>query len=193
MPSKITQKPTVAKILRDQRKRKGWTQEKLSESSGVAVRTIQRIENAKVEPHFQTLALLASSLELDVHELSEAGYAEDEKLSGAPERKWLLMFHLSPVIGFIIPFASLIAPLILWAYKRSDHPLYDKHGRAVVNFHLTLSLAFMAGVLLLVIFFEVGLILLILTSVFTLTQIILNTLKVLKNENYKYPLAVKFL
>ena len=193
MPSEITQKATVAKNLRDQRKRKGWSQEKLSESSGVAVRTIQRIENAKVEPHLQTLALLAGSLELEVHELLSGGFAEDEKLSGASERKWLLMFHLSPLIGFIIPFGNIIVPLILWAYKRSDHPIYDEHGRAVINFHLTVSLAFLLGVFLLLMLFEVGLILLILISIFTLSQIILNTQKMLKDETFKYPLVIKFL
>ena len=187
MPSNITEKATVAKNLRHQRKRKGWTQEQLSESSGVAVRTIQRIENAKVEPHLQTLALLAGSLALDVQELTAIAYTEDTAQGGAADRKWLLLLHLSPIAGFMIPFASLVVPLILWAYKRDDHPLYDAHGRAVVNFHLTVTLAFMAGVALLLVLFQVGILLIILTSAYTLALILLNARRVMNNESYKFP------
>lgn len=193
MPSNTKEKAAVAMNLRHQRKRKGWMQEQLSESSGVAVRTIQRIENAKVEPHLQTLALLAGSLELDVNELSTMASAEDVSPGGAAHRKWLLLLHLSPIVGFIIPFANLIVPLILWAYKRDESPLYDEHGRAVVNFHMTVTLAFMAGVALLLVLLQVGILLLILTSAYTLALILLNTRRVMKNESYKYPLSVKLL
>lgn len=193
MPSNTTEKATVAKNLRHQRKRKGWTQEQLSENSGVAVRTIQRIENAKVEPHLQTLALLAGALEIEGHELSTTASTEDAAQGGAADRKWLLMLHLSPIVGFVIPFANLIVPLILWAYKRDDHPLYDAHGRAVVNFHLTVTLAFMAGVALLLVLFQVGILLIMLTTAYALALILWNARRVMNNESYKYPLSVKFI
>jgi len=44
------------------------TQEKLAERSGVAVRTIQRLE-AGEDASLETLALIASALEVDVQEL----------------------------------------------------------------------------------------------------------------------------
>lgn len=186
-------KATVAKNLRYQRMRKGLTQEQLSESSGVAIRTIQRIENAKVEPHLQTLTLLAKALELEVHELSLIAPAAGIDQSVAAEIKWLLLLHLFPIVGFILPFANLIVPLILWAYKRDEHPLYDEHGRAVVNFHLTVTLAFMTGVALLLVLFQVGILLIILTSAYTLALILWNVRRVLKNAGYKYPFSVNLL
>lgn len=193
MPSNTNEKAAVASNLRNQRKRKGLTQEQLSESSGVTIRTIQRIENAKVEPHLQTLALLAGSLELEVHELTSMVSTEVADQSGAADCKWLLLLHLSPIAGFIFPFANLIVPLILWAYMRDDHPLYDAHGRAVVNFHLTVTLAFIVGVALLLVFFQVGILLLILTSAYTLVLILVNAQSVVKDKSYKYPLSVKFM
>lgn len=193
MSSNSIEKAAVARNLRLQRRRKGLTQEQLSESSGVAIRTIQRIENAKVEPHLQTLALLADSLGLDVHELSTTSSTEDANKGGAADRKWLLLLHLSPLVGFIIPFTNLIVPLMLWAYKREDSPLFDAHGRAVVNFHLTVTLAFMVGVALLLVLLQVGILLIILTSAYTLVLILLNARSVMKNGSYKYPLSVKLI
>jgi serine-type D-Ala-D-Ala carboxypeptidase/endopeptidase len=190
MPSNGLEKATVARNLRHQRRRKGLTQEQLSESSGVAIRTIQRIENAKVEPHLQTLVLLADTLDLEVHELSAMTSTEDASQGCVADRKWLLLLHLSPIVGFIIPFANLIVPLILWAYKQDDHPLYNEHGRAVVNFHLTVTLVFMAGVALLLVLFQVGLLLIMLTSAYALALILLNARRVMKDENYSYPLSL---
>lgn len=188
-----SEKATVARNLRGQRRRKGMTQEQLSESSGVAIRTIQRIENAKVEPHLQTLALLAGSLGLEVHELSSTASAEYADQGHPADRKWLLLLHLSPVAGFIIPFANLIVPLLLWAFKRDDHPLYNEHGRAIVNFHLTITLAFMAGVALLLVLFQVGLLLILITSGYALALILLNARRVMKDESYSYPLSAKLI
>lgn len=189
----VKDKNIVGENLRFQRKRKAWTQEQLSEESGVAVRTIQRIENAKVEPQLQTLSLLADALDLDVQELSHASFFSEKKQKAAPEKKWILILHLSPITGFIIPFANLIIPLILWVFKKEDHPLYDEHGRAVVNFHLSVTLAFMVGIALMLIVFELGISLLIITSVYALVLIFWNMQKILKNESYSYPLSLNLL
>lgn len=193
MSSNTKEKAAVARNLRHQRKQKGLTQEQLSESSGVAIRTIQRIENARVEPHLQTLSLLARSLEMEVQELMYAEPADETSPTEAAVRKWLLVFHLLPLVGALIPFANLILPLILWAYKRDEHPLFEEHGRAVINFHLTVTLAFMLGIVLLVLLFPVGLLLLILIAVYALILIFWNTKQISKNEGCNYPLSIRFL
>ncbi|WP_299706967.1 DUF4870 domain-containing protein [uncultured Pontibacter sp.] len=64
------------------------------------------------------------------------------------------------------------------------------HGRAVVNFHLTATLAFMAGVALLLILFQLGLLLIMLTSAYAVALILLNARRVMKGENYSYPLSL---
>ncbi|GHA62210.1 helix-turn-helix domain-containing protein [Pontibacter akesuensis] len=186
-------KSTIAQNLLRCRKKKGLTQEQLSEYSGVTVRTIQRIENAKVEPHLQTLSLLAQCLEVKVEELSYAGSADETAPSETALRKWLSLFHLLPLVGVILPFANLILPFILWAYKRDEHPLFDEHGRAVVNFQLTVTLASMLGIVLLVLLFPIGLLLLILTAAYALTLSFWNAKKIIKNQGYNYPLSIRFL
>ena len=186
-------KTTIAQNLLRHRKQKGLTQEQLSESSGVTVRTIQRIENAKVEPHLQTLSLLAQSLEIEVQELSYLEPTDTAAPADTAVRKWLLLFHLLPLMGVLIPFANLILPLILWSYKRDEHPLFEEHGRAVINFHVTVTLAFILGLVLLVLLFRVGLVVLILTAAYALILIFWNAQKIIRNERYNYPFSIRFL
>jgi transcriptional regulator with XRE-family HTH domain len=52
-----------------QRKLKGYTQEELSEKTQVTIRTIQRIENGDVNPHLQTIKLLATALDVEIEDL----------------------------------------------------------------------------------------------------------------------------
>ncbi|UBQ02433.1 helix-turn-helix domain-containing protein [Curtobacterium sp. TXMA1] len=50
------------------RRERGWTQERLAETSGVAVRTVQRLEGGK-EASLETLSAIARALEVPVREL----------------------------------------------------------------------------------------------------------------------------
>lgn len=61
-------------------------------------------------------------------------------------RQTALICHLSAYVGFLVPFASLGLPLIVWLSKRREHPFIDEHGREAVNFQL--SLLIYIGVLL---------------------------------------------
>lgn len=52
----------------DLRRTRGWTQERLAEESGVAVRTIQRLEAGK-DASLETISLIADALGVPVREL----------------------------------------------------------------------------------------------------------------------------
>ena len=55
--------------LLKQRRLKGWTQEQLSERSGVSRSRISKMENGKENFHIESLFLIAQSLEVDFIEL----------------------------------------------------------------------------------------------------------------------------
>jgi len=50
------------------RRERGWTQERLAESSGIAVRTVQRLEGG-ADASLETLSSIARALEVPVREL----------------------------------------------------------------------------------------------------------------------------
>ncbi len=65
----------------------------------------------------------------------------------ALERQWAMWCHLSALAGLIVPFGNFIGPLIIWQVKRNELPALDPHGKAAMNFQLS------------VLIYEIGLVL----------------------------------
>lgn len=172
-----------------QRKLKGFTQEQLSEESSVTIRTIQRIEKGDVQPHLQTVKLLATGLGIDVQDLMVLDNPKEEVI----QRKWMLLIHGSPFFGLIIPLANVLFPLFIWISKANENKIYDDHGRAVVNFHITLNVLLLISLLTFFIlpgfnfFFTGGVFL------YGIIVSIINVSSALNKQTCKYPLSIPFL
>ncbi|MGG5485381.1 DUF4870 domain-containing protein [Gaetbulibacter sp. PBL-D1] len=182
-------KNSLSENLTYQRKLKGYTQEQLSDKTTVTVRTIQRIEKGDVQPHLQTVKLLAAGLEIEIDELLILEDPKEEVI----QRKWMLLLHGSPFLGLIIPFGSILFPLFLWIHKAEDNKVYDAHGRAIVNFHGTITLLFFLSLLSFFIipgynFFISGAIVL-----FAIITTIYNISRSLQTGTFKYPFSISFL
>ena len=180
---------SISEILIYQRKLKGYTQEDLSEKTTVGVRTIQRIEKGETHPHLQTIKLLAAGLDIEVNVLLPLENPNEEVLN----RKWMLLLHGIPFLGFVIPFGNILFPLFLWIHKAEDNDVYDLHGRAVVNFQLSMTLYLVISLLSFFIlpgfnFFLTGGIVL-----FTIIVMIKNLSSALSRGICYYPLSIPFL
>ncbi len=180
---------TLKENLVYQRKLKGFTQDELSERTKVGVRTIQRIEKGDVQPHLQTVKLLAVGLDIEVDDLIVLDNPKEETI----QRKWMLMLHGSPFFGLIIPFANVLFPLFIWISKAEDNKIYDSHGRAVINFHCTINLLLIISLLL---FFPLPGINFFGTAAVFLFGIIFsikNMMSALSSGICNYPLSIPFL
>ena len=66
-------------------------------------------------------------------------------MSGVPdktERTAGMVCHLLGLCMFTcIPFANVIAPLILWLVKKDQYPFVDDQGKESINFQITMALA----------------------------------------------------
>lgn len=180
---------TLRDNLRYQRKLKGFTQEELSERTTVGVRTIQRIEKGEVQPHLQTVKLLAAGLNIEVDTLIVLEDPNEEVIA----RKWMLLLHGLPFFGFIIPFGNILFPLFLWIHKAEDNRIYDEHGRAVINFHCTVDLLIIFSLILFFVipgynFFGTGAVFL-----YGLFFSIKSLMTALSAHQYYYPLSIPFL
>lgn len=180
---------TIRENLLYQRKLKGFTQDQLSEKTTVGVRTIQRIEKGEVQPHLQTVKLLAVGLDIEVDDLIVLDNPNEEKI----ERKWMLLFHSTPFLGLIIPFGSILFPLFLWIHKANDNKTYDTHGRAVINFHCSIMIYFIISLLLFFPFPGMNFFLTAAVVLFGIITTIVNIFSALGNGTYKYPLSIPFL
>lgn len=72
--------------LREFRKAKGWSQEHLTDISGVSLRTIQRIEAEKTVPQGDTKMALANAFKVEVHELFPIKSNLEVELPGQSDR-----------------------------------------------------------------------------------------------------------
>jgi len=180
---------TLKENLLYQRKLKGLTQEELSDKTTVGVRTIQRIEKGEVEPHLQTVKLLAIGLDIEVNDLLVLENPKEETI----QRKWMLLIHGSPFFGLIIPFANVLFPLFIWISKAEDNKKYDAHGRAVINFHCTISLLFIISLLLFFPFPGFNFIGTAAVFLFGIIFSIKNLMSALGSGTCNYPISIPFL
>ncbi len=175
----------LAERLIYQRKRKGFSQEKLAEMTNVTVRTIQRVEKGEVQPQLRTIKLLAAALDVEMDDLLQLDDPKEESL----QKKWLLLMHASPFIGFVIPFLNILLPLFLWIHKKDDNALYDNHGRAVINFQITLTLMFIVALITLVTVEGLGFFFFIAVIPFGICVMLANIVAVIRTQKCFYPLS----
>jgi len=107
-------------------------------------------------------------------------------------RTWNMLCHLSTLAGFFIPFGNLLGPLLVWQIKKSEFPSVDLHGKAALNFQITVTIAALVGavVALILSFFCIGYLLFPLVILIGLAGIIFSVIAGIKannGEDYKYP------
>ncbi len=59
--------------------------------------------------------------------------------------------HLSALAGLVVPFGNILGPLLVWQIKKNEIPSVEVHGKASMNFQITVAIALTAGGLLAVI------------------------------------------
>ena len=182
-------KNSLSENLVYQRKLQGLTQEQLSDKTTVTVRTIQRIEKGEVQPHLQTVKLLAVGLGVEVDDLIVLHDPKEEPI----QRKWMLLLHAPPFFGFIIPFANILFPIFIWINKAEDNKKYDLHGRAVINFHCSISLYVIISLLFFFVTPGYNFILMGAIVLFGIIVSIKNIMSSLESGNCNYPLSLPFL
>jgi uncharacterized Tic20 family protein len=130
-------------------------------------------------------------------------------------RTWGMVCHLSALAGFIVPFGSILAPLIVWLAQKNKHPFVDEQGRESVNFQISMiiylgllmlvgfilyfsayffarSLYFFARSLGFLLFIPISIVLSAL-YVFGLIVVLVAAVKAYNGQSYRYPFNLRFL
>jgi transcriptional regulator with XRE-family HTH domain len=125
---------TIGDKILEIRKRKGLTQEELSDLAKINLRTLQRIEKGETVPRGNTLKMLCSVLEINLEDILDYGKTEDNK--------YIRYFHLSVLTFIFIPLGNIIIPLILWITKRDKIIGLNEQGADLLNFQILWTLLF---------------------------------------------------
>lgn len=144
---------------------------------------------------------------------------KNKKMTNNSEKSSSMLIHLSALANYVIPFGSLLLPLILWQTTKKDSAFIDHHGKEALNFNLSffiyniVSIFVLLGSILGTIFSAIqaedteniaGILLstsgfiaaIIVLSILGITKLILMIIAAIKaNEGnlYKYPLTLRFI
>ena len=110
---------------------------------------------------------------------------------GKDERTWGMLCHLIAFSGFVVPFGTIIGPLIIWLIKKDEMPFVDDQGKESLNFQLTMLIAFIiAGILCMVL---IGFLVLPVLVVFVIVLLIIASIKANDGVKYRYPYTIRFI
>src|SRR5439155_16667046 len=101
-------------------------------------------------------------------------------------RQWAMFLHLSLFAGFLVPFAGLVVPIVIWQMKKAELPGIDHHGKIVVNW--IISAIIYGAICIPLIFVAVGIFLLIALGIVGIIFPIIGGIKASNGEIWKYPL-----
>ncbi len=130
----------LSKRAKELRNRKGFSQEELSEKSGLSLRTVQRIENGETEPRGDSLKRLANVFNVSPDEILDWKVVEDKNI--------LVLLNITQFSFLAFPLLGIIIPLTLWILKKDKVKGVDETGRAILNFQITWVLLFYTTMLL---------------------------------------------
>ncbi len=117
------------------------------------------------------------------------------------DKNYSSITHLSSFAGWIFPFGNVIAPLVLWIAKKNVSAYIDSHGKAAVNFQLSLMLySFLLALLIIpitIFTLGLGLIAVILgiipVIILIIVSVISASIKATNGEFYNYPFTIEFI
>ena len=124
---------------------------------------------------------------------------ESKRLTVTTERPFmkkdnqlLVLTHLSQLLDYVSGIGGFIVPLILWLTKKDDIEGMDLHGKAILNFRISIFIYLILCVPLLLLL-GLGLIGIIAIAVIAFIFPIVNAIKASNGEAPKYPFSIPFI
>ncbi len=114
--------------------------------------------------------------------------------TGAPTaeaKQWAMFAHLSALVGYLIPFGSIIGPLVIWQIKKNEMPFVDDQGKEALNFQITVAILAIVAILLILIL--IGVLLLWALAIADLVFIIIAAIAANNGQAYRYPFSFRFI
>jgi len=100
------------------------------------------------------------------------------------EQTMAMLAHLLGIIGFL-------GPLIIWLIKKDTSPFLNDQGKEALNFHLTMLIGFIIGIVLT--FACIGVFVILAVWVVSLIFSIIAALKANQGIPYRYPFSIRMI
>lgn len=103
-------------------------------------------------------------------------------------RQWAMFIHLSQLLGWLVPLAGLVVPIVLWQVKKNDLPELDAHGKVVANWILSSVIYGVIFALFSIVLIGIPFLLALILA--SLILPVIGALKANDGEVMRYPLAI---
>ena len=103
-------------------------------------------------------------------------------------RTWAVFCHLASFSGYIVPFGSIVGPIIVWCIKKDEYPFVDDQGKESINFQLSLVIYALALCLTCV-----GILLLPAVVIAQIVLPIVAAVKASEGVPFRYPLTIRMI
>ncbi len=107
------------------------------------------------------------------------------------DNQLLVITHLTQLLTYMTGFGGLIVPLVIWATQKDRVDDMDAHGKAILNFQLSIIVYCILSVPLMIVF-GLGFLTLGLTLIMAFVMPIINAIKASNGELPSYPLSLNF-
>lgn len=115
----------------------------------------------------------------------------DQESTDLEARKWATGLHLSLLLGWFIPLAGFIVPIVIWVIKKDEFPQLDQHGRNAINWMISQVIyAVIAGLLC---FILIGIPLAIALGIMVIAFPVIAALKANDGITWRYPLSLSIM
>lgn len=119
----------------------------------------------------------------------------------ADEKMWAMFAHLSALAGGLVTsgwagnIGFFIGPLVIWLMKKDTMPFVADQAKEALNFAITVSIAFLALLVLTVLSLGIGLVvtvpLMMIIGIAALVLCIIAAIKAHEGVAYRYPFALR--
>ena len=116
----------------------------------------------------------------------------NDDISLREDKQLLVLTHLSQLLDFVTGIGGFIVPLVLWLVNKDRVLNMDTHGKAIINFRISIFIYAIISVPC-ILLFGLGILMLIGLGLMTLILPIVNAVRVSNNESPYYPLSITFL
>ncbi len=102
----------------------------------------------------------------------------------------LVITHLSQLLDLVTLVGGFLVPLFIWQTNKNKVYSMDEHGRAIINFRLSMII-YMLICIPLILFFGLGFFGFVVIGVFYIIFPIINAIKASNNKPPNYPFSLK--
>lgn len=101
-----------------------------------------------------------------------------------------MFVHLSTLLGLVVPFGNIVAPLILWQVKKNEMPGIESHGKQATNFQISMTIYMVVAFMLWIVF--IGMLLVPVLAILDIIFTVKAALAARDGKSYQYPLTIQF-